>query len=63
LLWDSSTGYAKTIREAVIHRDAEALLQAAHALKWSSAMIGALALLDFARDLEQIGLQARYQKN
>jgi len=41
--------------EAVIHEDAEVLFQAVHALKSSSAMIGALALSDFMKDLEPIG--------
>ena len=57
------TGYARTIREAVIHEDAKALFQAAHALKSSSAMIGALALSDFAKDLEQMGLQGTVSTN
>jgi HPt (histidine-containing phosphotransfer) domain-containing protein len=46
----------------VIRQDAEALFQAAHALKSSSAMIGALALSDFAKDLEQMGRQGKVVK-
>ncbi len=46
----------------MIRQDAEALFQAAYALKSSSAMIGALALSDFAKDLEQMGRQGNVVK-
>jgi HPt (histidine-containing phosphotransfer) domain-containing protein len=36
-----------------------ALFQAAHALKSSSAMIGALALSECAKNLEQLGRQGK----
>ena len=51
-----------SFHEAVIHEDAEALFQAVHALKSSSAMIGALALSDFMKDLEPIGCGIRCQE-
>ncbi len=59
----SSADYVRTIQGAVIRQDAEALFQAAHALKSSSAMIGTLALSDFAKDLEQMGRQGKVVKN
>ena len=49
--------------EAAIHEDAEALFQAVHALKSSSAMIGALALSDFMKDLEPIGLRDKVSRS
>lgn len=60
---ESSVRLVRSIQEAVIHEDAKALFQAAHALKSSSAMIGALALSDFAKDLEQMGLQGKVPTN
>ena len=44
-----------SFHEAVIHEDAETLFQAAHALKSSSAMIGAQTLPDFVKDLVPMG--------
>jgi len=52
---ESSVSHVSVIQEAVIRQDAKALFQAAHALKSSSAMIGALALSDLLKDLEQMG--------
>jgi HPt (histidine-containing phosphotransfer) domain-containing protein len=54
---ESSATHVSVIQEAVMHEDAKALLQAAHALKSSSAMIGALGLSDFMKDLEHKGRQ------
>ena len=54
---ESSATHVSVIQEAVMHEDTKALLQAAHALKSSSAMIGALALSDFMKDLEHKGRQ------
>lgn len=54
---ESSAKYVRTIDEATIRRDAEAIFQAAHALKSSSAMIGAMALSESAKNLEQLGRQ------
>ena len=52
-----------TIREAVIREDPEAIFQAAHALKSSSAMIGALALSECAKNLEQMGRRGKVTEN
>ncbi len=60
---ESSARHVSVIQEAVIHQDAKALFQAAHALKSSSATIGALALSDFLRDLEQMGRQDKVLKS
>ena len=49
--------------EAVIHEDAEVLFQAVHALKSSSAMIGARALSDFMKDLEPIGWRDKVSRS
>jgi HPt (histidine-containing phosphotransfer) domain-containing protein len=54
---ESSATHVSVIQEAVMHDDTKALLQAAHALKSSSAMIGALGLSDFMKDLEHKGRQ------
>jgi two-component system sensor histidine kinase/response regulator len=56
---ESSATHVSVIQEAVRHEDAQALFQAAHALKSSSAMIGALSLSDFMKDLEHKGRQGK----
>ncbi|MEO5864383.1 MAG: Hpt domain-containing protein [Nitrospiraceae bacterium] len=48
----SSARQVNVIHEAVIHQDAEGLCEPAHALKSSSAMIGALALSECTKTLE-----------
>lgn len=60
---ESSATYMSTIHEAVIHQDAEALFHAAHTLKSSSAMIGAVALSKILKDLEQMGRQGKVAGN
>jgi PAS domain S-box-containing protein len=60
---ESSARHVSVIQEAVIHQDAKALFQAAHALKSSSAMIGALALSDFVKDFEQMGRRDKVLHN
>ena len=52
-----------SFHEAVIHEDAEVLFQAVHALKSSSAMIGALALSDFTKGLEPIDWRDKVTRN
>jgi HPt (histidine-containing phosphotransfer) domain-containing protein len=52
---EGAEGYAGTIRAAMAQQDATALFQAAHALKSSSAMIGAMALSNLAIEFEQMG--------
>ena len=56
---ESSATHVSVIQEAVMHDDTKALLQAAHALKSSSAMIGAMGLSDFMKDLEHKGRQGK----
>jgi HPt (histidine-containing phosphotransfer) domain-containing protein len=56
-------GMRASFHEAVIHEDAEALFQAVHALKSSSAMIGVLALSDFMKDLEPIGRRDKVSRS
>jgi HPt (histidine-containing phosphotransfer) domain-containing protein len=41
----------------MVHRDAAALFHAAHALKSSSAMIGAMGLSSILKDIEIMGRQ------
>lgn len=52
---DGSVKYVAAIHEAMANWDAKALFMAAHALKSSSAMIGATALSEWAKHLEHIG--------
>ena len=54
---ESSASYVNTIQQAVVQQDAEALFHAAHAMKSSSAMIGAMALSSILKDLELLGRQ------
>lgn len=53
----------RAIHEAVIQQDAEALFQAAHAMKSLSAMIGAVALSNMMKDLEHMGRHGTVAKN
>ena len=52
-----------SFHEAVIHEDAEALFQAVHAVKSSSAMIGAQTLPDFVKDLEPMGRRDKVSRS
>lgn len=62
LFLNSSTGSAGIIHEGCDASRYSGLFQAAHALKSASAMMGALALSDFAKDLEQMGRQGKVSK-
>ncbi|TKB54431.1 MAG: response regulator [Nitrospira sp.] len=55
---ESSATYVSAIHQAVVHQDAEALSRAAHALKSSSAMIGAMELSKILKDFESMGRQS-----
>ena len=48
-------GYIHTLEESIAADDAEALVQAAHAIKGSSGNVGATRLAKIARELEQLG--------
>jgi signal transduction histidine kinase/CheY-like chemotaxis protein len=48
----NSTALTESIRQAALANDAAGLLQAAHALKSSSANVGAVVLADLCRDVE-----------
>jgi PAS domain S-box-containing protein len=54
---ESSATYVSAIHQAVVHQNAEALVRAAHALKSSSAMIGAMGLSSILKDFELLGRQ------
>ena len=54
---ESSATYVSAIHQAVVHQDAEALFRAAHALKSSSVMIGAMGLSSILKDFELLGRQ------
>jgi PAS domain S-box-containing protein len=54
---DSSATYIDAIQQAMVHQDASALFHAAHALKSSSAMIGAMGLSSILKDIEIMGRQ------
>jgi PAS domain S-box-containing protein len=54
---DSSATYIGAIQQAMVHQDAAALFHAAHALKSSSAMIGAMGLSSILKDIEIMGRQ------
>ena len=55
---ESSATYVSAIHQAVGHQDAKALFHAAHALKSSSAMIGAMELSKILKDFEFMGRQS-----
>lgn len=52
---DSSANNMQSIRQAASAQDMEPVYQAAHALKSSSAMVGAVTLSALMKDLEQWG--------
>ena len=55
---DSSPKLLRTLRDAVAQGEAgaaEAIRQAAHSLKSSSANLGAVAIVDLCRELEDLG--------
>jgi PAS domain S-box-containing protein len=54
---DSSATYIGAIQQAMVRQDASALFHAAHALKSSSAMIGAMGLSNILKDIEIMGRQ------
>ncbi len=54
---ESSATYVSAIHQAVVHQDVEALFHAAHVLKSSSAMIGAMELSRVLKDFELLGRQ------
>ena len=54
----SSTEYIVSIRRAVEAGDATALVQAAHALKSSSGMMGAAMFAELCHELELLGRAA-----
>jgi PAS domain S-box-containing protein len=54
---DSSATYIGAIHQAMSYQDALALFHAAHALKSSSAMIGAMRLSGILKDIESMGRQ------
>ena len=58
LYLDSSQSLTAKIRAAVAASDANALREAAHALKSSSANVGATGLVEIARQLELLGRDA-----
>jgi CheY-like chemotaxis protein len=58
---ESSASYVSTIHQAVVQQDAEALFHAAHAMKSSSAMIGAMELSSILKDLELLGRQGNVE--
>jgi HPt (histidine-containing phosphotransfer) domain-containing protein len=55
---ESSATYVSAIHQAAVHPDAKALFHAAHALKSSSAMIGAMELSKILKDFEFMGRQS-----
>ncbi len=56
---DSSAPAMEQLKRSIAEADAESLRQAAHALKSSSANVGALGLSGLFRELEALGRQAR----
>jgi HPt (histidine-containing phosphotransfer) domain-containing protein len=54
----SSRGYLVSIRQAVAAGDTTALMQAAHALKSSSGMMGASMFAELCHELELLGRAA-----
>ena len=55
---ESSATYVSAIHQAAVHPDAKALFHAAHSLKSSSAMIGAMELSKILKDFEFMGRQS-----
>jgi HPt (histidine-containing phosphotransfer) domain-containing protein len=60
---ESSATYVSAIHQAVGHQDAKALFHAAHALKSSSAMIGAMELSRVLKDFELLGRQGNVARS
>ncbi len=60
---ESSATYVSAIHQAVVHQDAKALFHAAHALKSSSAMIGAMELSRVLKDFELLGRQGNVARS
>jgi Amt family ammonium transporter len=52
---DSSSGYIEAVRQAIAEQNSTALFHAAHAMKSSSGMVGALALAEKIKELESLG--------
>jgi CheY-like chemotaxis protein len=52
---ESSAGYVEAIRQAIADLNANALFQAAHAMKSSSGMVGAHELAERMKELEALG--------
>jgi HPt (histidine-containing phosphotransfer) domain-containing protein len=61
LYLESSPGLLQKLRDAVAGEDAEALRQAAHSLKSSSANLGATRLATLCKELEQRGRESRLE--
>jgi signal transduction histidine kinase/CheY-like chemotaxis protein len=57
--FENSAAYARTISEAAEGRDVTSLAEAAHALKSSSAQVGARRLSDLCRELESLAREDR----
>jgi CheY-like chemotaxis protein len=55
----SSLALAEAIRTASLSKDAESVRQAAHALKSSSANVGAIAFADLCKEVELAAAQGR----
>ena len=55
LYLDKSAELLQSLQAAVANKDAESLRIAAHTLKSSSANVGARALADLCRELEELG--------
>ncbi|MBC8211951.1 MAG: Hpt domain-containing protein [Gammaproteobacteria bacterium] len=53
-----SPGLVDAIHQAILDRDANTLLEAAHSLKSSSANLGAMPLSELSRELEVLGNKA-----
>jgi signal transduction histidine kinase/CheY-like chemotaxis protein len=58
LYCSSSVVLTETIRAATAARDAEAVRQAAHALRSSSANVGAIAFAELCREIEMAAIEA-----
>ena len=61
LYLESSPGLLRQIRDAVAGEDGDALRQAAHSLKSSSANLGAKRLAAVCKELEQRGRERRLE--
>ncbi|MFO1372775.1 MAG: Hpt domain-containing protein [Candidatus Competibacteraceae bacterium] len=61
LYLDSAPALLQRVREAVAAGNGEALRQAAHSFKSSSANLGAMALAALCKELEQCGRERRLE--